>query len=92
MVNDMCFLSMELEFMERNDLAEVYEQTYFKETEDEDFYTVLPFFKAYRAFVRGKVHSFMLKDPHIKEDEKKIAFNKAKAFFSLSRKYAEEIG
>ncbi len=91
MVNDMCFLSMELEFMDRRDLAKVYEETYFGETKDEEFYTVLPFFKTYRAFVRGKVYSFMLNDPHIKGEEKEMALKKAKGFFSLSREYAVEI-
>ena len=92
MVNDMCFLSMELEFMGRRDQAKIYEEAYFGETKDGEFYTVLPFFKTYRAFVRGKVYSFMLNDPHIKEEEKEMALKKAKGFFSLSREYAKEIG
>ena len=91
MVNDMCFLSMELEFMGRKDLAEIYEKTYVRETKDEEFYIVLPFFKTYRAFVRGKVYSFMLNDPHIKEEEREMALKKAKGFFSLSREYAVKI-
>jgi hypothetical protein len=34
---------------------------------------VLDFYKCYRAYVRGKVESFRLDDPHIPEGEKKEA-------------------
>jgi len=90
MVNDMCFLSMELDFVGK-DLSAAYEEEYRKLTEDEDFYIVLPFFKCYRAYVRGKVTSFLLDDPHLGEREKQKAKEKARKFFKLARRYAEQI-
>ncbi len=90
MVNDMCFLSMELEYFGKENLAKAYEEEYRKITKDEDFYTVLPFFKCYRAYVRGKVNSFLLDDPNLNEEEKEKAKERAKKFFKLARKYAQE--
>lgn len=89
MLNDMCFLSMELDLMEREDLSKVYEEEYKKITEDEEFDLFLPFFKCYRAYVRGKVNSFLLDDPHYTQKEEAKAL--AQRLFNLSRRYAENI-
>ncbi|MFN3976096.1 MAG: gluconokinase [Aquificaceae bacterium] len=89
MLNDMCFLSMELDLMGREDLSKVYEEEYKKITKDEEFDLFLPFFKCYRAYVRGKVNSFLLDDPNYqrKEEAKELA----QKLFQLSRSYAENI-
>ncbi len=89
MLNDMCFLSMELDLMGREDLSKVYEEEYKRATEDEEFEIFLPFFKCYRAYVRGKVNSFLLEDPHYAQKEE--AKNLAQRLFELSRRYAEAI-
>ena len=88
-INDICFLSMELELVGRRDLSQVYEEEYKKITQDEEFDLFLPFFKCYRAYVRGKVNSFLLDDPHYekKDEAKKLA----RRLFKLSRSYAETI-
>ncbi|RUM27849.1 MAG: gluconokinase [Aquifex sp.] len=90
-LNDMCFLSMELKYFGREDLAKAYEEAYREFTKDEDFEIMLPFFKCYRAYVRGKVNSFLLDDPSLKEEEKKEAKARAEKFFKLAKKYAESI-
>ncbi|MFN3871276.1 MAG: gluconokinase [Aquificaceae bacterium] len=89
MLNDMCFLSMELDLYGRQDLSKVYEEEYRITTEDEEFEIFLPFFKSYRAYVRGKVNSFLLDDPHYpkKEEAKKLA----QRLFQLSKKYVDQI-
>jgi aminoglycoside phosphotransferase family enzyme len=51
---------------------------------------VLDFYKCYRAYVRGKVESFRLDDPHIPEDEKKGALERAQKYFSLAHRYAQK--
>jgi aminoglycoside phosphotransferase family enzyme len=89
MLNDMCFLSMELDMMERKDLSKAYEEEYRRITRDEEFDLFLPFFKCYRAYVRGKVNSFLLDDPHYTQKEKAKAL--AQRLFELSKMYAEEI-
>ena len=90
-LNDMCFLSMELDFHNREDLSKAYEEEYIKQTQDPEASLFLPFFKCYRAYVRGKVTSFLLNDPHISDEEKESARQKARRLFSLARRYAEEI-
>ena len=90
-LNDMCFLSMELDFFGREDLRRAYEEEYLKITEDPEFNIFIPFFKCYRAYVRGKVTSFLLDDPHISEKEKGKAKEKARKLFKLAKGYAEEI-
>jgi len=90
-LNDMCFLSMELDFFGREDLAKEYEKEYLNITQDPEFDIFLPFFKCYRAYVRGKVTSFLLKDPHVPEEEKQKAREKARKLFKLARRYAESM-
>ncbi|MFN7064969.1 MAG: gluconokinase [Aquificaceae bacterium] len=89
MLSDMCFLSMELDLVGRGDLSKVYEEEYRRFTQDEEFEVFLQFFKSYRAYVRGKVNSFLLDDPHYEKKEEAKAL--AKKLFQLSKSYAEQI-
>jgi len=88
-INDMCFLSMELDLKGYRDFSKIYEDTYKSATKDEDFDIFLNFYKSYRAYVRGKVTSFLLKDPHI--ENKDSAIQNAKKLFKLSKEYADLI-
>ncbi len=90
-LNDMCFLSMELDFFGKDNLSRAYEREYLRITKDPEFNIFLPFFKCYRAYVRGKVTSFLLDDPHVSKEEKKQAKEKAQRLFRLAKRYAEEI-
>jgi aminoglycoside phosphotransferase family enzyme len=56
---------------------------------DQELRRLLPFYKCYRAYVRGKVTSFKLKDPQVSVREKKIATEEAKAYFKLASTYAK---
>ena len=51
---------------------------------------LLPFYKCYRACVRGKVTSFKLDDPNINAGEKTAAINEANAYFKLAVTYAKK--
>jgi len=90
-LNDMCFLSMELEYFGKENLAKAYEEEYRRISQDPDFDLMLPFFKCYRAYVRGKVNSFLLDDPNLNDEEKEKAKERASKFFKLARRYAEMI-
>ncbi|ADC88701.1 conserved hypothetical protein [Thermocrinis albus DSM 14484] len=90
-INDMCFLSMELEFEGYHHLARVYEESYREFSQDEDMDILLPFFKSYRAYVRGKVESFLLDDPYLSQEEKEKHLLRARKFFSLSKYYAQTL-
>ncbi|MGC8588515.1 MAG: gluconokinase, partial [Hydrogenobaculum sp.] len=85
-INDMCFLSMELELKGYKDFAKIYEDTYKNATKDKDFEIFLDFYKCYRAYVRGKVTSFLLNDPHV--ENKDSVVESAKRFFKLAKEYA----
>ncbi len=88
-INDMCFLSMELELYGRYDLSKAYEEEYKRISKDEEFDIFLPFFKCYRAYVRGKVNSFLLDDPNYpnKDQAKALAIK----LFKMSVDYASLI-
>ncbi|MGC8676714.1 MAG: gluconokinase [Hydrogenobaculum sp.] len=88
-INDMCFLSMELELEGYKDFAKTYEDVYKNVTKDKDFEIFLDFYKCYRAYVRGKVTSFLLNDPHV--ENKDSAVESAKRFFKLAKEYATNI-
>ncbi len=92
-INDMCFLSMELDYFGYPALAKTYEEAYKRAAGERDgeFYPLLYFYKAYRAYVRGKVTSFLLNDPNIPEGEKERIKQRAKKFFNLSRSYLEKL-
>ncbi|MGC9286624.1 MAG: gluconokinase [Hydrogenobaculum sp.] len=88
-INDMCFLSMELELKGYKDFAKIYEDTYKNATKDKDFEIFLDFYKCYRAYVRGKVTSFLLNDPHV--ENKDSVVESAKRFFKLAKEYATNV-
>ncbi len=92
-INDMCFLSMELDYLGKEDLSKVYEETYkdLLKERNEEFYPLLNFYKAYRAYVRGKVTSFLLEDPNVPKDQKGGIAKKAEKFFDLSLEYLKRI-
>jgi len=89
--SEVAFLTMDLEFLMRPDLARDFLDHYLKEQPDPTMDEVLAFYQCYRAFVRGKVESFRLNDPSIPHRDKEEALLRAHRYFFLARKYAEEM-
>jgi len=85
---DIAFLAMDLDYHGRQDLSEHLIRAFVGESGDHGLMEVLDFYKCYRAYVRGKVESFRLDDPHIPEAEKKEALKRARKFFDLAHQYA----
>ena len=85
---DIGFLAMDLDYRGRRDLSRHLIDSYIRMSEDQDIMRVLDFYKCYRAYVRGKVESFRLDDPHIPPGEKEEAMGRARRFFRLSNGYA----
>ena len=81
---DVAFLAMDLDFKERSDLSDFFVERYVEYSEDQELTKLLPFYKCYRAYVRGKVTSFKLKDPSVGGEEKRAAMKEAKAYFKLA--------
>ena len=89
--SEMAFLAMDLDFKGRGDLSDFLIERYVEYSGDGGLRRVLPFYKCYRAYVRGKVTSFKLADPNIDVEEKAAAEEDAKAYFKLASKYAETL-
>ncbi len=88
---DVAFLAMDLDYQNRSDLADYFITQYQKYSKDPQLQTLLPFYKCYRAYVRGKVISFRLDDPNIKPEDKKAAIKDASAYFKLALQYAKNL-
>ena len=87
--SDVAFLAMDLDFKERTDLSNFFVKKYVKYSGDQELTKLLPFYKCYRAYVRGKVTSFKLEDPNVGSKEKNAAKKEAKAYFKLASTYTE---
>jgi aminoglycoside phosphotransferase family enzyme len=86
---DVAFLAMDLDFRERHDLSDFFVERYVKYSGDQELTKLLPFYKCYRAYVRGKVVSFKLKDPSVGDEEKSAAKKEAKAYFKIASTYTK---
>jgi hypothetical protein len=89
--SDVAFLAMDLDFQQKPDLSAFFIEKYVGYSKDKELTRLLPFYKCYRAYVRGKVISFRLDDPNITKEEKSAAIKDAKAYFQLAAKYAKNL-
>jgi aminoglycoside phosphotransferase family enzyme len=87
--SDIAFLAMDLDFKDRSDLSDFFVKRYVKYSGDQEVMKLIPFYKCYRAYVRGKVVSFNLRDPSLGSEEKRAAMKEAKAYFKLASTYAK---
>ncbi len=87
-VADIAFLSMDLDFHNRNDLARVLDSEYFTAANDAGGRELLDFYKCYRAYVRGKVEGFKYREEEVTGTEKRLAFINACHHFHLAGLYA----
>jgi uncharacterized protein len=86
---DIAFLSMDLDYRDRKDLANRLTDGYIERSRDEALRGILPFYKCYRAYVRGKVECFRSDDPAIGQEESRISLERAKQYFDLAFEYAK---
>jgi aminoglycoside phosphotransferase family enzyme len=89
--SEVAFLAMDLDFKERSDLSSFFVERYIKYSGDQQLEELLQFYKCYRAYVRGKVVSFKLKDPNVDNEEKNAAKKEAHAYFELAANYAKRL-
>lgn len=86
---DVGFLAMDLDFRGRPDLADELMSAYLNAIDDETLPCVLDFYRAYRAYVRGKVESMQLDEPEVADVVRAAALERARAYFALAQRYAE---
>ncbi len=82
--SDVAFLSMDLAFAGRTDLAERFLATYASETGDYGLYDVVDFYESYRAFVRGKVSAMLASDATAPADIRAQAEHLGRRYFVLA--------
>ncbi len=85
--SDIGFLAMDLDAMNRPDLSDRLIASYARET-GWDVLTVLDFYRAYRAVIRGKVTSFRLDEPGFDPGEHYATIREARRFFHLAYRYS----
>jgi len=85
--SEVAFLAMDLDHYGRADLSHGFVSAYIDLSHDKELSELLDFYKSYRAYVRGKVESFKLDDPHIKQEEKARTLAIAKSYFGLAESY-----
>jgi len=85
--SEVAFLAMDLDHYGRRDLSQCFVDAYVELCQDRELLLLLNFYKCYRAYVRGKVESFKLDDPHITEEEKTKVLAVAKSYFNLAASY-----
>ena len=87
---DIAFLLMDLEYAGRPDLCPPFLEAYQAATGDllGQNARLLDFYKGYRAFVRGKVKSFRLREPGLSPEQTAQVKDEASRYFRLARGYA----
>lgn len=88
-VADIAFLSMDLDFRNRPDLAQSLDDAYFGSTNDTDGRRLMDFYKCYRALVRAKVDCLKSEEAEVPPRERLGAFLSARVHFRLARQYSE---
>jgi aminoglycoside phosphotransferase family enzyme len=83
-IADTAFLSMDLRSRGREDLAAAFLDAYYAASNDEPIPSLLRFYESYRAYVRGKVRSFVIDQEGPSPDEKAAATEEAHRFLTRS--------
>lgn len=86
---DIAFLLMDLDFSGYTSFSNIVLKRYLLDHPDDSSRNLLNFYKAYRAYVRGKVQSFTLNEPEIEIKDKMKAALTASNYFKLARAYYE---
>ncbi|WP_129125721.1 bifunctional aminoglycoside phosphotransferase/ATP-binding protein [Geomonas oryzae] len=89
---DLAFLLMDLEYADRKDLAVELLNAYQAASGDVGMAPLLDFYKAQRAFVRGKVTSLRLEHASLTETERIEVKDAALRYFRLARGYTLRAG
>jgi uncharacterized protein len=85
---DLAFILMDLDVRNRRDLADRLQSGYLQIAgPDPAFSKLLPFYKVYRAFVRGKVNTFLWADENAAPDIRHSCRELAQDYFSLALGY-----
>ncbi len=86
---DLAFLLMDFDYRGFPAFGDRVSSTYAEISGDPDFEKCVRFYKSYRAFVRGKVTSFVIDEPEVEPQAQLESMSKASDYFGLSLCYLE---
>jgi hypothetical protein len=86
--SDVAFLAMDLDFHGLSALADLFMEKFVAASGDEGLLQVLPFYKCYRAYVRGKIGLFTAHAPEVDEATRSRSLALAERYFQLAERYA----
>jgi aminoglycoside phosphotransferase family enzyme/predicted kinase len=86
--SEIAFLAMDLDRLGAPGLADELVEAYAEITCDEEFAVFIPFYKCYRASVRGKVESLRSLEREVCDAERERARKLASEYFTLASRYA----
>lgn len=91
-VADMAFLVMDFTRLGRKDLARAFADAYFQASGDAEGRTLLAFYSAYRAVVRGKVQGLQYRETEVPPADRARALSESRADWLLALGEIEEPG
>jgi aminoglycoside phosphotransferase family enzyme len=86
--SDVAFLAMDLDFHGLKGLSDFFIDRFVAASGDKGLLAVLPFYKCYRAYVRGKIGLFTAHAPEVDAATRNKALAQAEKYFLLAEKYA----
>lgn len=84
---ELAFLLMDLDFRDRRDLSARFLSALREQVVDPELERLLPFYKSYRAWVRGKVESLLADEPDVAPETCRNALARARRYFNLALGY-----
>jgi len=84
---EVSFLAMDIDRYGKPELSGTFVNSYIEKSGDRQLLQLLGFYKAYFAYVRGKVEGFKLNDPLIADQEKTKILTVARKYFELAESY-----
>ena len=86
--SEVAFLAMDLDRLGRADLATAFIDAYVIASGDRQLRTLLPFYCAYRACVRGAVEGLKAAEPEVDPAERSAAATRARQYFAQALRHA----
>ncbi len=85
---DIAFTAMDVEYHGAPLLARELIEAYVRDAADPGALGVMPFYQCYRAFTRGKVRSFRLRQAGLTDADRRAVIDQAARYFELAGRYA----
>lgn len=89
-VSDVAFLAVDFDYHHRRDLHDRFLLAYNAIMQDHDLPRLLPFYKCYRAYVRGKVEGLKSQEAEVAQEDREQARTVAQKRFTLAYRYTWE--